>query len=159
MLDRVLVDNDILLKISAWQLDAPFLAISTTAAGPPAMLSVARYVVRGKLSRHALNDLIGAERAFDRLCEAMGAIEPELIEIEMAAALEEAAAQAGLELDVGESQLAARGSPTDGRQARNQSDRQLGAARLRDACRVPRAGDLVDPCPRGCGCHKAMHLL
>jgi hypothetical protein len=107
MLDRVLVDNDILLKISAWQLDAPFLAISTTVAGSPAMLSVARYVVRGKLSRHALNDSTGAERAFDRLCEAMGAIEPELIEIEMAAALEEAAAQAGLELDVGESQLVA----------------------------------------------------
>jgi hypothetical protein len=107
MRDRVLVDNDILLKIAAWQLDAPLLAISTTAAGSPAMLSIARYVVRRKLSRQALHDASGAEQAFDRLCEAMAAIEPELVEIEMAAALEETAGQAGLELDVGESQLVA----------------------------------------------------
>ena len=71
------------------------------------MLMVAQFVVRQRLVRRALKDPASATAAFDQLCASMVMIEPGQAELDMAAAFEEAAARAGLELDAGESQLLA----------------------------------------------------
>lgn len=107
MRERVLIDNDVLLKIAAWRLEDALLAAMTTPAGTPAMLSVARHVVGRRLARRGLADAPSAIAAFRRLCAAMAMLEPEPDEIVMAADFEEAATRAGLELDAGESQLLA----------------------------------------------------
>jgi hypothetical protein len=107
MRERVLIDNDVLLKIAAWRLEDVMLAATTTSAGPPAMLGVARFVVGRRLRRRELADPVAAAASFDRLCAAMAMLEPEPAEIGMAADFEEAATRAGLELDAGESQLLA----------------------------------------------------
>ena len=107
MHSRVLIDNDVLLKVSAWRLDDVLLAAMTSGAGEPGMLGAARFVVRRRLARRGLADPDAAAAAFERLCAGMVVLEPEPAELVAAAALEEAALRAGLELDAGESQLTA----------------------------------------------------
>lgn len=107
MRERVLLDNDVLIKMSAWQLGGPLTECLTTASGPPAMLGVAAFVIRRKLRKIGLLDPAAAEAAFTRLCESLILVEPTEEELETAAALEEAANQADLQFDTGESQLAA----------------------------------------------------
>jgi hypothetical protein len=107
MRERVLIDNDVLLKIAAWRLEGTLLATMSTPAGTPAMLGVARHVVGRRLARRGLANAHSAIEAFRRLCGAMAMLEPEPDEIVMAAGFEEAATRAGLELDAGESQLLA----------------------------------------------------
>ena len=103
----MLVDNDVMVKVSAWGLDEAFLAAMTSRAGPPGMLGAARFVVRKLLARRGLADPDAAAAVFERLRVAMVLLEPEPAELAVAAALEEAALRAGVELDAGESQLTA----------------------------------------------------
>lgn len=108
MRDRVLVDNDVLLKTAAWRLgEALVEALTVPGQGTPGMLAVGRFVVRRRLARQPLNDSAAASAAFEALCEALEQLEPESEELAVAAALEEAATRAGLEFDTGESQLVA----------------------------------------------------
>lgn len=107
MRERVLLDNDVLIKMSAWQLGGPLTDCLTTASGPPAMLGVAAFVIRRKLGKIGLQDPAAAEVAFTGLCEALSLVEPTEEELEAAALLEEAASRADLQFDTGESQLAA----------------------------------------------------
>lgn len=107
MRERVLLDNDVLIKMSAWQLGGPLTDCLTTASGPPAMLGVAAFVIRRKLGKIGLQDPAAAEAAFIRLCDALSLVEPTEEELDTAAALEEAANRADLQFDTGESQLAA----------------------------------------------------
>jgi hypothetical protein len=104
---RVLIDNDVLLKVSAWRLDEALLTAMTSGACRPGMLGAARFVVRKRLARRGLVNPDAAAAAFERLCAGMVLLEPEPAELAAAAALEEAALRAGLELDAGESQLTA----------------------------------------------------
>lgn len=107
MRDRVLLDNDILIKMSAWQLDRPLMDCTTTASGTPAMLGVAAFVIRRKIRKIGLRNPVAAEAAFARLSEALAVVEPTEEELETAAGLEEAANRVELQFDTGESQLAA----------------------------------------------------
>lgn len=107
MRERVLLDNDVLIKMSAWQLGRPMTDCLTTASGPPAMLGVAAFVIRRKLGKIGLQDPVAAEAAFTKLYEALSLVEPTEEELEAAAALEDAANRADLQFDTGESQLAA----------------------------------------------------
>jgi predicted nucleic acid-binding protein len=102
-----LLDNDILLKMSAWQLDGPLTDCTTTAAGLPAMLGVAAFVIRRKIGKIGLQDPTAAGAAFTRLSDALAIVEPTEEELKTAADLEEAANRADLQFDTGESQLAA----------------------------------------------------
>lgn len=107
MRERVLVDNDVLIKMSAWQLGGPLTDCLTTSSGPPAMLGVAAFVIRRKLGKIGLQDPAAAEAAFTKLCQVLLLVEPTGEELETAAALEEAANRADLQFDTGESQLVA----------------------------------------------------
>ena len=60
MRERVLIDNDVLLKIAAWRLEDALLVATTTSAGLPAMLGVARFVVGRRLRRRGLADPVAA---------------------------------------------------------------------------------------------------
>lgn len=108
MRDRVLVDNDVLLKAAAWRLGRELLDVLTVSGkGTPGMLAVGRFVVRRRLARRSMNDAEASSAAFEALCDALEHFEPEPHELAAAAALEEAATRAGLEFDTGESQLVA----------------------------------------------------
>lgn len=107
MRERVLLDNDVLIKMSAWRLGGPLTDCLTTASGPPAMLGVAAFVIRRKLGNIGLRDPAAAEASFTLLCDALSLVEPTEEELQTAAALEEAANRADLQFDTGESQLAA----------------------------------------------------
>ncbi len=107
MRERVLLDNDVLIKMSAWQLGGPLTDCLTTASGPPAMLGVAAFVIRRKLGKIGLQNPVAAEAAFAKLCDDLSLVEPTEEELHTAAALEEAANRADLQFDTGESQLAA----------------------------------------------------
>lgn len=107
MRERVLLDNDVLIKMSAWQLGGPLTDCLTTASGPPAMLGVAVFVIKRKLGKIGLQNPAAAEAAFAKLCDALSLVEPTEEELHTAAALEEAANRANLQFDTGESQLAA----------------------------------------------------
>ncbi len=107
MRERVLLDNDVLIKMSAWQLGGPLTDCLTTVSGPPAMLGVAAFVIRRKLGKIGLRNPADAEASFAGLCDALSLVEPTEEELQTAAALEEAANRADLQFDTGESQLAA----------------------------------------------------
>ncbi len=107
MRERVLLDNDVLIKMSAWQLGGPLTDCLTTASGPPVMLGVAAVVIRRKLGNIGLRNAAAAEASFTGLCDALSLVEPTEEELQTAAALEEAANRADLQFDTGESQLAA----------------------------------------------------
>jgi hypothetical protein len=86
MCERVLLDNDVLIKMSAWQLGGPLTECLTTASGPPAMLGLAAFVIKRKLRRIGLQDHAAAETAFTSLCETLLLVEPTEQELETAAA-------------------------------------------------------------------------
>jgi hypothetical protein len=106
--ERVLVDNDIALKIACYELCAEMLAVTTIDGNPPALLGVARFVIRGRLARAAnIANRQAACAAFEDLLRAAMTIEPSDAELTVAADLEAVAVRRNLELDGGESQLLA----------------------------------------------------
>ena len=108
MPERVLIDNDVLLKISCYTLVDEAVAATTVANVPPAMLGVGRFVVRSRLTRaRNLTNAARASAAFERLLKAVSIVEPNEAEVTLAADLEAEANRRELDLDSGESQLLA----------------------------------------------------
>lgn len=107
MPERVLVDNDVLLKVAAYGLSEVFLARTTTGGEPPAMLGVAAFVTRRRISRMSRQSPGSAAAALEAILTAAKMLEPSDDELAFAADLESAAVHSGLELDSGESQLLA----------------------------------------------------
>ena len=108
MAERVLLDNDVVLKVACYALADETLAVTTIDDIPPAMLGVGRFVVRNRLARASnISDPARATAAFDRMLAAMTLVEPDGAEMAAAADLEAEAIRRDLELDGGESQLLA----------------------------------------------------
>lgn len=108
MTERVLVDNDVVLKTACYALADETVAATTVGGVPPAMLGVGRFVIRGRLARATnIADPGRAGAAFDRMLEVIGLVEPDEAELAIAADLEAEANMRDLELDGGESQLLA----------------------------------------------------
>jgi hypothetical protein len=106
MAERVLVDNDVLLKVAAYGLSEVFLARTTIGGDGPALLGVAAFVTRRRIARVSRNAMI-AVMALETILAAAVALEPSDDELAFAAELETAAVHRGLDLDSGESQLLA----------------------------------------------------
>lgn len=108
MPERVLLDNDVVLKVACYALVDEAVAAATIDDIPPAMLGVGRFVVRGRLARATnIADRARATAAFERMLAAMSLVEPDDAEMAAAADLEAEANRLDLELDGGESQLLA----------------------------------------------------
>ncbi|MBN8815976.1 MAG: hypothetical protein J0J06_11065 [Sphingomonas sp.] len=108
MSERVLLDNDVILKTASYALADETLAVTTVDEIPPAMLGVGRFVVRSRLARASnIADPARATAAFERMLTAMTLVEPDDAEMAAAADLEAEAIRRDLELDGGESQLLA----------------------------------------------------
>ena len=108
MSNGVLVDNDVALKISCYSLVSQALRAITIDGSPPAMLGVARFVIRGRLSRaRNVVDVERASAAFEQLMQVVTLLEPDESELALAADFEAEANRNNLELDGGESQLLA----------------------------------------------------
>ncbi len=108
MPEQVLVDNDVVLKASCYDLCAETVAAAGVGDRAPAILGVARFVVRGRLGRSkAVSDRARALDSLERMLAMMTLVEPDAAELAAAADLEAEAARHDLELDGGESQLLA----------------------------------------------------
>jgi hypothetical protein len=108
MPERVLLDNDVVLKAASYALADETLAVTTIDETPPAMLGVGRFVVRNRLARASnIANPARATAAFERMLAAMVLVEPDDAEMAAAADLEAEAIRRDLELDGGESQLLA----------------------------------------------------
>lgn len=108
MPERILLDNDVVLKVACYALVDETVAAATIDDIPPAMLGVGRFVVRGRLARAPnIADRARAAAAFERMLAAMSLVEPDDTEMAAAADLEAEANRRDLELDGGESQLLA----------------------------------------------------
>jgi hypothetical protein len=106
--ERVLVDNDIALKIACYTLCAEMLAVATIDGNPPSLLGVARFVIRRRLTRATnIANKQAASAAFEHLLHSAGSTEPNERELTIAADLEGEAVRHNLEFDIGESQLLA----------------------------------------------------
>lgn len=115
MLDAVLLDNDVVLKMCSYAAAGRLLEV-TSRATPPALLEVASFSLRrqARKSRAIPNHEVTTEQLEVLLAKVLR-LEPTEEEIELAAEFEDNALRLGLELDPGESQLVAillrRGAP------------------------------------------------
>jgi len=108
MPERVLLDNDVVLKTASYTLANETLAVTTIDEIPPAMLGVGRFVVRNRLARASnIADPTRATATFEVMLAAMTLVEPDDAEMAAAADLEAEAIRRDFELDGGESQLLA----------------------------------------------------
>lgn len=108
MPERVLLDNDVVLKAAAYGLADETLAATTIDDSPPAMLGVGRFVIRNRLSRASnIANVTRATEAFGQMLATMKLVEPDDEEMAAAADFEAEAIRHNLELDGGESQLLA----------------------------------------------------
>ena len=108
MPERILLDNDVVMKVAAYTLGEETIAVTTIDDVPPAMLGVGRFVIRSRLSRpSSAAEPARALAAFERMLEGLGLVEPDDDELAAAADLEAEAIRRDLELDGGESQLLA----------------------------------------------------
>jgi predicted nucleic acid-binding protein len=99
----VAVDNDVLIKAACYG-----LAAELEGSRSLGVLGAAKYVVAGRIDRMALSgDRDGARSAALDLIARSSVLEPSRDELDLATAIETAAQRRGLELDAGESQLAA----------------------------------------------------
>ncbi|MDX8449630.1 hypothetical protein [Mesorhizobium captivum] len=103
-----MVDNDLAIKISSYELPSEISAVLSAKGLSPAVLQLAIYVVRSRLRRsRQLNDRDRAVKAFEQLSRHLTILEPTPGEIELAAVYEAKAQALDLQLDTGESQLLA----------------------------------------------------
>lgn len=108
MPEPCLLDNDIVLKIAAFQLGEAVLPMLTINDERPAILGVGRFVVTRKAERVGRFQYSAAVAASaGALLAQLGVVEPNEDEIELAAEFETAALQEGVEFDTGEAQLLA----------------------------------------------------
>lgn len=106
MPEGVLLDNDIVLKLSTYQTADDMIDATTICGTVPSILGVARFTLRSRVERS--RNIRHREAVMAVLQRALGIlnrIEPNLEELEVAADLEQQAIESGLELDAGESQL------------------------------------------------------
>lgn len=105
---EALVDNDVLIKASAYGLLCSLLQTRPYGADKFAMLGAARYVVPKRLKKKLdAGPLQASLQEFEKAQAFIVAIEPTPEEVKLAAELEFAAQERNLELDGGESQLCA----------------------------------------------------
>lgn len=102
---RAVIDNDALIKAAAYRL----LADSAELIGSPVgVLGAARFVVQSRLEHHpGIIDSTEALACWGDFLACAEELEPTTQELDLATELEVAAADAGLHLDSGESQLCA----------------------------------------------------
>lgn len=104
---RAVADNDILLKGASYGLLPTFMA-TVPGEGPVGILGSSRFVVPKQITRTRLRgDPEAVKARFAAFLSANEIIEPSAEEQELAALLEAAAQDLALNLDAGESQLAA----------------------------------------------------
>ena len=103
----VAVDNDVLLKAACYGLTLRFWA-QPGDGSRIGVLGAARFVLRNVVARGStVRDKAAASKALAEFFARATVLEPTDAELSAAAELEQLAQRAGLELDVGESQLAA----------------------------------------------------
>lgn len=97
------VDNDVLIKAACYG-----LAAELDGSRSLGVLGAAKYVIAGRIERMTLSGDRDAARtaALDLIARSL-VLEPSRDELELAATIETSAQRQGLELDAGESQLAA----------------------------------------------------
>jgi hypothetical protein len=106
MIDSILLDNDVILKICAYRLENEMLACTTVQGKRPSILAVARYSIRTRIERSRnLIDPADTANTFESLLTRLRLVEPDQTEIALAAELEQKAVERALDLDTGESQL------------------------------------------------------
>ena len=101
------IDNDLLLKSLCYGLTEMFWP-TITSEGTVGLLGAAQFVVRDRLERAEL--VRDRQAALDELAAVLAAVailEPTPFEIDLAVSIEREAAEAGVAVDAGESQLAA----------------------------------------------------
>lgn len=106
MAEGVLLDNDVVLKLSIYQAADEMIEVARFCGTTPSILGVARFTVRSRVERS--RDIRNREAVIMVLQKALSTlnrIEPDVEELEVAADLEQRAIDSGLELDAGESQL------------------------------------------------------
>jgi hypothetical protein len=102
---RTLVDNDVLIKGSAFRI---WTLLSPDVLDSIGILGAARFVVSDAIAKHGrMADKEGALAAWRALLVDVSELEPTLDELALATRLEEEATRIGVPLDVGESQLCA----------------------------------------------------
>lgn len=107
MADGPAIDTDVLLKAAAYRIGAE-LVDSLRPHGQAAALGLTHLIAGRQLARkRGLRDRSAAQAELDTLLTALGRLEPDDSEIEMAADLATRAQERGLPLDPGEAQLVA----------------------------------------------------
>jgi len=105
---NTLVDNDVLVKGACYGVLGEFAASVSSTASRCGVLGAARFVVPKAISRQQLHgDAAVAGEVFQAFLDQNDIVEPTADEQELAAELESAAQALALNLDAGESQLAA----------------------------------------------------
>lgn len=106
MNELCLVDNDVVLKVAAYDLKFATFSSLKRFDEPPAMLGVGRFVVRRKVVKsQRFKHPKKVAAVLESLLEDLQFVEPTEAEIEIAAEFEEAALRLGGAFDVGEAQL------------------------------------------------------
>jgi len=110
-MSKAAADNDILYKAAWYGLASELLSMLVPGGwSETLMLGEARFVVGRRLDRERKKGIAGADGAITRFRDILGklsAAEPSSSEQSLAAILEDAAQEAGVELDTGESLLCA----------------------------------------------------
>jgi hypothetical protein len=107
MSGKVLLDNDIVAKITAYDLADELVSILRAPYDHLGVLGTLVFAVSPKRLHRAKDGGSTAHLRLKKFVQAVTVLEPTANESRLAVALEEAAQQLGVDLDVGESQLAA----------------------------------------------------
>jgi hypothetical protein len=106
MPERVLLDNDVVLKMASYRLGSELIIATTDDEVPPSILVVATHVVRSLIDRSKkLLDKGAAKAELEAILDKVQQLEPTQEEIVLAADFEQAADELALEFDGGESLL------------------------------------------------------
>lgn len=108
MSDGLYLDNDVIFKACAYGAAARLVELCTFEKIPPAILGLAKFTLRSKISRSKLLvETSTASANLDMVLAEVRLLEPTPEEINTAADLEAEASLANLSLDAGESQIVA----------------------------------------------------
>jgi hypothetical protein len=108
MAELVLVDNDVLLKSSCYDLATDLTEILTGGGRDVAGLALAKFVLKRKIEKSGkIANRPRATKALDTVLASISVLEPDNTELGLAAQYEEHALSAGYAFDSGESQLLA----------------------------------------------------
>lgn len=108
MLEAILLDNDVILKMCAFAASNQLVEIATVQGCPPVLLAVAKYSLRSQVSKYrSIPEYENTVAQLEIFMRKVKLIEPTEDEINFAADLEEKAIRNGFHLDAGESQLVA----------------------------------------------------